>query len=457
MMVASVRIVSYATIVLAHIAMSGTIRPQISSPAGSSDRNSAYFGMSIESVIDLDGDRIPDIAIGDPTVLGATSNRVWLISGADLELIDTLHSDVPGFGAVLRSVPDVNGDGADDLLIGALGGEGQPSLFAYDLKAKEYIWSAKLGARADLARFEYGFGVGLAIAHVHDVDEDGVADVVVGSCRRGVNGGDGYCTLLSASTGKVLWEVSRPGQAFGAPIVGIGDVDDDATGDIVVGGANGSVEVLSLITGKTVRQVLSPCGDAAFGSVLTACMDLDADGVADYLASNAFGGDLGECSSRVWAISSLTGEVIFNVVIDGLDYGGVGTGIVALKDYFVITGANEGFRSAFCRVDWQGEEVVRFRPPDDEGLDSTFGLKVKNGWGATAQVIGDIDNDGIDDLGVASMCAVCGWREGEVWFFSSAIMQQSSALSGGAEAFLGRITPTGLLGKRGSPGDQSED
>lgn len=87
------------------------------------------FGASMCYLGDLDNDGVPELAIGCPERFGGT---VQIVGSHKRELLATVDSRVlpgpegsmgrltlSGFGSSLASIPDQDGDGKDDLLVGA--------------------------------------------------------------------------------------------------------------------------------------------------------------------------------------------------------------------------------------------------------------------------------------------------------------------------------------------------
>src|ERR1043166_7529105 len=79
----------------------------------------AGFGESVTGIGDVNGDGIADVAVGAP---GA--DRAYIISGATRAVLRTL-ADPNGtghrFGFAVANAGDLNGDGIDDLAVGAPG------------------------------------------------------------------------------------------------------------------------------------------------------------------------------------------------------------------------------------------------------------------------------------------------------------------------------------------------
>src|SRR5690606_5860846 len=85
-----------------------------------------YFGHAVAASPDLNGDGLADVIIGAPGEAHAglaAAGRVHVVSGANGVRLRTLvspHAKAGGlFGYAVASVPDANGDGVPDILVGA--------------------------------------------------------------------------------------------------------------------------------------------------------------------------------------------------------------------------------------------------------------------------------------------------------------------------------------------------
>jgi hypothetical protein len=97
---------------------------------------------------------------------------------------------------------------------------------------------------------------------------------------------------MSSGSGKVLhhWEGNDPLSAFGEVVAAVGDLDADGKGDIAVAGSRtndherakpGDVRIYSSATGKELRHWTGTQPGELFGRMVAGAADLDGDGIED--------------------------------------------------------------------------------------------------------------------------------------------------------------------------------
>lgn len=149
-----------------------------------------HFGLAVTSG-DFNGDGVQDLAVGDENFYDGSrptnsSGRVYVyFGGAAFDTLPDLILDTPPpqswwFGRSVANVGDVNGDGYEDLGVGA---PGWP--YAYPPIGKVYIYFGGPGLDdipdVELVGFPDEQNFGLEIGGGEDVNGDGYDDVLVAS------------------------------------------------------------------------------------------------------------------------------------------------------------------------------------------------------------------------------------------------------------------------------------
>ena len=197
------------------------------------------FGFAVAAVGDVNADTIQDVAVGAPfnDAGGDGAGRVYIYSGPDGALIDTYTGEAPGdgFGTSVAAAGDVDGDGFDDVLVGAPGGAvggmrtGRAYLYSGQLGTATYVFDG------EEAEDEFGW----TVTATGDANGDGFPEVAVGAPRHGDQGVPraGQVYLYSTQTGALVDTIV--GEAlddfFADSISGAADINADGNRDLIVG------------------------------------------------------------------------------------------------------------------------------------------------------------------------------------------------------------------------------
>lgn len=254
------------------------------------------FGSSVAGVGDVNGDGYADLAVGAPQAGTSASGAVYLYQGGPGGLAATPALTLTGaasssFGGTLAGAGDVNGDGYDDLLVGA---QSASSVTLY-LGGSDGLVTALPITRSSPAGPFTQFAASLAAAG--DVNGDGFADIVVGAPGANNNLGAAYVYLggasgLSSAPARTYTGSTGFG-GVGHAVAGAGDTDGDGYADLAVGSFDYGAQVGAVYLYRggpggpaSTPALTMPSGavNDGFGTALAGLGDVNGDGYADLLA-----------------------------------------------------------------------------------------------------------------------------------------------------------------------------
>ncbi len=266
------------------------------------------FGSSVLGARDFTGDGLPDLLVGAPgeAAAGADAGGVWILPGpigwgAEVGVDDAPFLVGPGPGAeagvTLAWAGDADGDGAEDLLVGAA-----ESPLILDGRGSAYLVRGPVVADVDLAWADgiyLGGGpwdrLGSALAGAGDVDGDGLSDVLLGAPGQpSANArGTAYLLLGPATQGiedaDLRLVAATAGTFFGRGVAGA-DLDGDGHSDLVVSepvdGRAGAVYVYDgadwpEATDDTTAVIAATDASQRTGRSLAILGDCNGDGLPD--------------------------------------------------------------------------------------------------------------------------------------------------------------------------------
>lgn len=405
---------------------------------GSGD-NYDNLGYDVASAGDVNGDGIADIVVGVPQADpdGVTSagqahvifGRDTTVDGAFGKVIDiaaldpsqgfTLYgTNAGGFaGGAVSSAGDFNGDGIDDLLIGARGTDTERgnSGAAHIVFGRDTAVAGDFPASVDLTALAAGDGLvlkgidaadyaGVSVAAAGDVNGDGIDDIMIGAYLADpegrANAGETYVVFgrdtatdggfpteidledLNGSDGFVVNGADAQSRS-GLAVSSAGDVNGDGIDDILIGAPFAS-------RGQTnTGEAYVVFGrDTATSGAFAASVDISAlDGTDGF----ALHGDQrsGFAGYAVANAGDINGDGIDDIAVGA--YGGDPGGADYAGQSFVVFGrdtASEGdFSASLSLSALDGSDGFVFNGLDDDDR-SAFAV-------ASA---GDVNGDGIDDL-----------------------------------------------------------
>ncbi len=277
-----------------------------------SDQGGARLGISAGTAGDVNGDGYADLIVGaDMYTNGQTDEgAAFVYHGSSVGLTMgaanwTAESDQAGayFGYSVATAGDVNGDGYSDVIVGASkydnGQTDEGAAFVYHGSAGGLSASPAWTAEGDRAGVEFGFSVGTA----GDVNSDGYSDVIVGAWYYD-NGQteEGRAFVYHGSAGGLstapVWivESDQQGARMGNSVGTAGDVNGDGYSDVIVGahdyddGATDAVGRVYVYYGSvaglpTIADwiVQGDQGSSYFGNSVGTAGDVNGDGYSDVI------------------------------------------------------------------------------------------------------------------------------------------------------------------------------
>ena len=230
------------------------------------------------------------------------------LSGADATLLGLVSGDLTGQS--VTAAGDVDGDGFGDVLVGVWGDDNRATNAgaAYLLSGPLEGGVSLGGATARLLGYAASDFAGFRVAGAGDVDGDGLDDLLVGAYASnpgGVNSAGTAYVVLGPVSGDVYLHTADGriegalAQDFtGRSVAGVGDIDGDGKDDVLVGatgvdtaGSQAGAAYLALGPATGALDVATDMqatfdgeqGSASAGRAVGPAGDVDGDGFADLL------------------------------------------------------------------------------------------------------------------------------------------------------------------------------
>ncbi|MBK7949746.1 MAG: FG-GAP repeat protein [Deltaproteobacteria bacterium] len=227
-----------------------------------SNQAGAYLGRSVSTAGDANGDGFDDVIVGGLLVRrrraeeGAAFVFLGVPSGIAHGNPATAHARLTSnqAGAILgesvSTAGDVNGDGFDDVIVGARGyddGEsGEGAAFVFLGGPSGIAHGNPATAHARLTSNQAGAALGISVSTAGDVNGDGFGDVIVGAFTYDDGeslegaafvflGGPGGIAHGNPATAHARLTSNQANALLGGSVSAAGDVNGDGFDDVIVG------------------------------------------------------------------------------------------------------------------------------------------------------------------------------------------------------------------------------
>ncbi|MEZ5967143.1 MAG: integrin alpha [Planctomycetota bacterium] len=373
----------------------------------SGDAAGDALGEAVSGCGDLDGDGLADVVVGGPwsDAGGTDSGKVSLV-GRGGRVIATLVGANPGdlFGFAVAGLGDVDGDGVEDLIVGAPGANPRGVHSGRTQVLSGRTRSVLYTIDGDAAGDECGYAVGSAA----DIDRDGRADFIVGFHLADAPRPDtGIARVYSGRDGSVLRDLRgvAEGDHFGAWVGEVGDVNADGFPDFIVTAPwadvgflkSGSATVYSGADGSVLHLLHGQGAGHEFGTAFAKIGDVDGDGHADLFIAEPEHKLNGDDAGAVRLFSGRTGAQLlilhgshpyeyFGLTIGGGDFDADGVPDLVVGAFLEDTGAPNG-GTVYV---YSGATFAR--------IFAAHGSAHSDQLGRGVAFAGDLDGDGIGDI-----------------------------------------------------------
>ncbi len=387
--------------------------------------NQEQLGFSVSDAGDINGDGIADLIIGAPS---SNAGKSYIVFGSkdgfdptiDLTTLDgtkgfvingAQEGDQSGYS--VSNLGDINGDGVDDLAIGTPGNIGN-SLgkvhVIFGSKETDYfnnpIELSDLGNKGfTIEGSEFTKNAGWAVSSAGDINGDGIKDLLIGATNDGNNGpgivGESYVIFgkenfnstinldndneFRVNDGLIITSYSGEDPNLinlGYSVSSAGDINGDKIDDLIIsapyadpnGNNSGSTFVIY------GRDKDNPFTNKFTDGIINVS-ELDFE---DGFVINGQGVD--QSGFSVSKAGDFNGDGIGDLIIGARDGGTNYTG----KTY-VVFGKNGKFDSNINLADLDGSNGFAVNGIEELG---------NSGWAVSA--LGDVNDDGIDDIIVSA-------------------------------------------------------
>ena len=365
------------------------------------------LGASFSELGDVDQDGISDFAIGSPGQLpesGWGTGQVDVISGATgaalyrVVPISATHQVDTLLGMAMTVIGDVNYDGVNEFVVGSLG------------HVPAYVINGADGSRLLELHNNSSSQYGMQLATVGDMTGDGLPEIAMGLPNDSSNGFivSGRLLIYNGADGSLHYEDQGDSnyRQLGNMIAAPGDLNQDGIADLIIGGVNGIMMPFNggftALNGADFKPLFSRDRVQLEHSTvdLDAVGDFNHDGINDFLVTGfQTHPNVAWFQGITHLMSGADGRSLLKIIGD--DFEDFGRSSTALGDMNGDGTDDIGVLSFQLNRNWQLQPTVKILSGNDGSLLSEAATPGFNFFTVNLFPMSDRNGDGRDELVVA--------------------------------------------------------
>jgi len=384
------------------------------------------FGYFLNKAGDVNNDGYDDFLVAAPGYNDGQGRVYVFLGGTEIngepDYVLTGEYSENEFGYSVSTAGDVNNDGYDDIIVGAV------SYDSHRGKAYLYLGGTSMSEPAlTFTGLEAGQKFARSVSTAGDVNGDGFDDVIIGCHYANTHEGRAFIffggTQMDGQPDIILSPHSQDFHFFGWSVATAGDVNNDGYADVVIGATKFDAyrgKAYVFFGGANMDDIpdMQMSGEEQFdnfGWMVNSAGDINGDGYDEVIIGSTYYND---STGRAYIYyGGETPDSEADIILTGeTDHNYLGRAVSCAGDVDA-DGYDDILTSAMRHNSYTGKAYIfkGSQYPDIYSDWEYFGEETRNYFGKSLSGIGDINADGYDDFIVGA------WRnnsdKGKVYVF----------------------------------------